>query len=71
MAQSNSKYYYSVDGGCVLCMMCTFECRWDAIYMEDGVSARIHADQCMGCGKCADNCQVQAIIRHERVNAEK
>lgn len=55
-----------VDGGCVLCLMCYYQCPKKAITIEENVSARINEEICIGCGKCYDNCQAEAIIMVEK-----
>ena len=65
-----SKYYYKVDGGCVLCLCCIYGCPVRAIRVEEDVSAVIDPDKCIGCGKCAANCQAEAIVRVEREKEE-
>jgi len=52
---------YKVAGGCVLCLMCVYECPVGAITIEENVSARIDTDKCIGCGSCQANCQAEAI----------
>lgn len=54
--------YYKVIGGCALCLMCVDECPVGAISIEENVSSVIDKDKCIGCGRCADNCQAEAII---------
>ncbi|MGN1048602.1 MAG: DUF362 domain-containing protein [Eubacteriales bacterium] len=56
------KTYYKVEGGCVLCLMCMDECPVGAIHIEENVSSFIDKDKCIGCGRCARNCQAEAII---------
>ena len=53
---------YRVRGGCVLCLMCYYECKFGAISIEENVSARIDPEKCKGCGKCASSCQMEAIV---------
>ena len=65
---AKSKYYYEVSPGCVLCLMCVYECPAGAISVKEDVSTRIDANKCIGCGRCADNCQSEAIHRLEREN---
>ena len=62
----NMKYYYRVGGGWVLCLMCVYECKVGAIRIEENHSAVIDETRCVGCGRCADNCQAEAIVRVER-----
>ncbi len=58
-----AKTYYSVGGGCVLCLMCFDECAVGAIHIEENVSSVIDKDKCVGCGRCAANCQAEAIVK--------
>lgn len=60
------RYYYQVRGGCVLCLMCVYECKVGAIRIEENRSVVIDETRCVGCGRCADNCQAEAIVRVER-----
>ncbi len=60
------KYFYKVRGGCVLCLMCYYECKVGAMSIIEDVSMVIDPNKCVGCGKCAQNCQTQAIIKVER-----
>ncbi len=59
------KIRYRVDGGCVLCMTCLYECPVRAIRLEPDVSAIIDETKCIGCGRCYDSCQPGVIIRVE------
>lgn len=56
---------YKVAGGCVLCLMCVYECPVGAISIMENVSTRIDPDKCIGCGSCQQNCQAEAIIEVE------
>lgn len=60
------KYKYQVGGGCVLCLMCVYSCPMKAISIMENVSTVIDESKCVGCGKCFDNCQTEAIIRVEQ-----
>ena len=60
------KVKYQVNGGCVLCLMCYYECPAGAIEIIEDVSAKINEDVCIGCGKCYKNCQGEAIVKIER-----
>lgn len=64
------KVKYKVGGGCVLCLMCVYQCSQKAISVIENVSARIDSDKCIGCGRCYDVCQGEAIIP-VRVNEEE
>ena len=52
--------------GCVLCLMCVYECPAKAISVRENESAFIDAEKCVGCGRCIANCQSEAIYRLER-----
>ena len=54
---------YKVDGGCVLCLMCVYECPVGAISILENESTKIDAEKCIGCGKCYKNCQTGAIVK--------
>ncbi len=60
------KYIYQVGEGCALCLCCVYGCPVRAITVEEDVSAVIDPDKCIGCGKCFDNCQAEAIVRVEK-----
>ena len=55
------KTKYEVTGGCVLCLMCVYQCPVRAISIIEDVSTVIDKDKCLGCGKCADSCQAEVI----------
>lgn len=63
---AKSRFYYQVGPGCVLCLMCVYECPVRAICVREDESAYIDAEKCVGCGRCASNCQSEAIYRLER-----
>lgn len=67
------KTYYKVGGGCVLCLCCIYECPVGAISVNENVSAVIDKDKCIGCGRCCDGCQAEAIIQDPliKVNRKK
>ncbi len=56
------KVKYKVGGGCVLCLMCVSQCPIGAVEIIENVSARIDTEKCLGCGRCYDCCQAEAII---------
>ena len=56
---------YKVDGGCVLCLMCVYECPVGAIKIIENVSTEISEEKCLGCGRCYKNCQTGAIVKVE------
>jgi energy-converting hydrogenase B subunit K len=60
------KYKYRVSGGCVLCLMCVYECPVGAISIKEDVSTVIDEEKCIGCGSCYRNCQTGAIVREEK-----
>ena len=59
------KTVYKVDGGCVLCLMCVYQCPVKAIRIIEDVSTEIDSEKCLGCGKCAKICQAEAIVKEE------
>ncbi len=46
--------------GCIGCMLCTKQCEFDAIHVENNL-AHIDYEKCTGCGKCAEKCPVKVI----------
>ena len=56
---------YRVDGGCVLCLMCVYECPVGAISIIENESTKIDGEKCIGCGRCYKNCQTGAIVKAE------
>ena len=56
------KKKFTVEGGCVLCLSCVYQCPVRAISIIEDVSVVIDKDKCLGCGKCADVCQMEAIV---------
>ncbi len=58
-----AKTYYQVSGGCVICLMCVDECPVGAIHIEENISSVIDSSKCIGCGRCASNCQAEAIVK--------
>lgn len=59
------KTKYTVNGGCVLCLMCIYECPVGAISIKENETTVIDGDKCLGCGKCYKNCQTGAIVKVE------
>lgn len=59
------KVKYKVSGGCVLCLMCVYECPLGAITIKENVSTVIDSEKCIGCGSCFRNCQTSAIVKYE------
>ena len=56
------KTNYTVEGGCVLCLSCIYQCPVRAISIIEDVSVVIDKEKCLGCGKCAAVCQMEAIV---------
>lgn len=48
------------DVGCIGCMLCTKQCEYGAITVENFL-AHIDYDKCVGCGKCAEKCPQKCI----------
>lgn len=46
--------------GCIGCMLCTKQCEFGAITVENNV-AHIDQSKCTGCGKCAEKCPKKVI----------
>ena len=47
---AKSRFYYQVGPGCVLCLMCVYECPAKAISVRENESAFIDAEKCVGSG---------------------
>ena len=48
------------ESGCIDCTLCTKQCEFDAIHMEDNLAV-IDYEKCTNCGKCAEKCPVKVI----------
>jgi Na+-translocating ferredoxin:NAD+ oxidoreductase RNF subunit RnfB len=48
--------------GCIGCTLCTKQCEYGAIQMEDNL-AHIDYEKCTGCGACAEKCPAKIITR--------
>ena len=60
------KTIYQVKGGCVLCLNCVYQCPVRAISIIEDVSVVIDGDKCLGCGRCAKACQMEAIVEVQK-----
>ena len=49
------------DSGCIGCTLCTKQCEFDAIHMDNNVAV-IDYDKGTNCGKCAAKCPVKVIL---------
>ena len=48
------------ESGCIGCTLCTKQCEFDAIHMENNLAV-IDYEICTNCGKCAEKCPVKVI----------
>ena len=49
------------DNGCIGCTLCTKQCEFDAIHMDNNVAVIDYA-KCTNCGKCAAKCPAKVIL---------
>ena len=53
--------------GCIGCMLCTRQCEFDAIHVENNV-AHVDQEKCIGCTICAQKCPKKVISVIENAN---
>ena len=49
------------ENGCIACTLCTKQCEFDAIHMDNNVAV-IDYSKCTNCGKCAAKCPAKVIL---------
>lgn len=54
-----------IGGGLRACGCCVRVCPLSAIRIWNGITARVDADRCVGCGKCAAECPATIITLEE------
>lgn len=63
MAKQYKWNYVIHDQQCMACAACEFECRDEAVMIEDFAYYRIDDSRCTRCARCFNACPAQAIER--------